>query len=169
MNAIHKTMDLVEKLKQSSLSESIHYAYPETLDIYGQAVLKRAGALEVFKQKEFDPSKGFNITFSLHGELDGNIICQFDKTEKSFENLALFTESMNILIGKFLTKLESTTGLMNMISSPKLLDPSHVFFKGLENHPHHINLKTDYEVITLSKIIKASLYIFAQRTSTVEV
>jgi chemotaxis protein CheY-P-specific phosphatase CheC len=163
------TIDMIEKLKRSSLNENMHYAYPDRLDIYGQAVLKRTNSLEIFKNSDFISSEGFNISFSLTGELHGNIICQFSKADESFESQALFTESMNILLGKFLTDLEKTTGLMNIISSPKILDHTHSFFKGLENHPHHINLKTQYELITISKISKVSIYIFAQRTNSVEV
>lgn len=160
---------LNEKFKRSALNESIHYSYPEELSVYGQAVLKRKSALEVFKEKDFESEGKFNISFSLSGELSGNIVCQFDKDEENFENQSLFTESMNILLGQLFTRLEDTTGLMNMISAPKNLNHSHSFFQSLGSSPRHIRLRTRYEIITLSKIISVDIFLFAQRAKQIEV
>ena len=163
------TISSIEKLKQSSLNENIHYAYPSELDIYSQVVLKRSSSLEVFKVGQFNSSNKFNISFSLSGELNGNFVCQFNKEDISLENQSIFTESMNIVIGKMLTNLERKTGLMSMISNPSKLADNHSFFESLSNHPHHINLCTDYKLITLKKNIDVTIFLFAQRTKKVEV
>ncbi len=161
----------VSNIGKSQLNQSIHYSYPTEIDIYGQAVLKRNTNLDSLKTSQFNPALGVNIIFSLNGELSGNVICQMDIDQDnfSFEKQALTTESMNILIGQMLTNFEKETGLLITIGNPSLVKQDHSFFASLENHPHNINLKTDYSLFTLESKIDCSLFLFAQKVTPREI
>ena len=156
---------------KNQLNQFIHYSYPTEIEIYGQAVLRRSSALSALRRSEFNPSTGVNIIFSLGGELSGNIICQMDIEKKSFsfEKQALITEAMNILIGQMLTNFEKETGLLITIGNPSIINEDHAFFTSLINHPHNINLKTNYSLFSLENKIDCSLFLFAQRITPREI
>lgn len=157
--------------RQTNLMEKIHLAFSPTLSIYNQAVLERCNPIQLFNTLDIDETNKINILFKLEGELTGHIICSFcvdNKVESNddlFHLQSIFTESMNILLGKFLTDLEAETGLMSLITSPKLLK-NKSYIDEINSFSHNIKLKTQYQLSTLKDQFECMIYINANNKSS---
>lgn len=156
-----------------NLMEKVHLSFSPALSIYNQAVLERSKPIQLFSEPNIKGKNKLNILFKLEGELDGHIICSFTlpkdiseiKKEDIVQFQSIFTESMNILLGKFLTDLEDETGIMSLISSPKLLNNLNLLDE-MNKYPHSIKLKTDYELLTMSNKFDCTIYINANNKSS---
>lgn len=101
-------------------------SFDKSLNIYSQAYLERSSSIAKiadFSKKDDE----FGVSFLISGEISGKIYCLVKIHEKELhskrtvEFQSLFIESMNILLGNFFTTLEKESGMMCMISSPKIL------------------------------------------------
>jgi chemotaxis protein CheY-P-specific phosphatase CheC len=160
--------------KKSNLMEKIHLSFSPALSIYNQAVLERSKPIQLFSKLEIETEGRVNILFKLEGELAGHIICSFLIENKEitkdqlFQYQSIFTESMNILLGKFLTQLEDVSGLMSLISSPKLLS-NNKFINEINDFPHTTKLKTQYQLLTMKNSFDCTIYINANNKSSSKV
>lgn len=163
-------MSLEHFKSNTNLNSKIHQAFTPELSIYNQAVLKRTEPITSFKTLNSGRSDEMSIMFYLKGELEGKIICTISldcnesKTDRTFLK-SLFTESMNILLGKFLTELEDETGLMSLLSSPQQIEISEFKLNGR----HSVSIKTKYDLLTIKKSHSCVIYILANKTITKEV
>jgi chemotaxis protein CheY-P-specific phosphatase CheC len=93
---------------------------PEKVSIYSEGILRKSDI-------QFNAEKSYHILFKIQGELNGIIVCSFDVSELTNTNYnfshinALFSESMNILLGNFLTNLEEKTTIMGHLSHPEII------------------------------------------------
>ena len=160
--------------RRTNLMEKIHLSFSPALSIYNQAVLERSKPIQLFNNLDINNDGKINILFRLEGELTGNIICSFlveDKPiskDQLLQYQSIFTESMNILLGKFLTELEDETGLMSLISSPRLLT-NNKFINEINDFPHSIKLKTEYKLLTMKNSFDCTIYINANNKDSSKV
>jgi len=160
--------------RENNLMEKIHLSFSPALSIYNQAVLERSKPIQLFNNLEIDENGKVNILFKLEGELTGHIICSFSIEDKVitqdqlFHYQSIFTESMNILLGKFLTQLEEETGLMSLISSPRLLT-NNKFITEIDSFLHAIKLKTEYQLLTMQNSFNCTIYINANNKNSSKV
>lgn len=150
----------------------LHQSFEPEVNIYNQAVLRRVAPLnrkaQLF-QKEKDT---IVILFRLSGEIEGQIVCSLKvKSEKNIDSIrSLFTESMNILLGKFLTQLEDETGFMSIISIPEVLEDNEKIKKLSESFSkYNLICSTEYELHSLSDTYPCHIQMIANKKSIKEV
>jgi chemotaxis protein CheY-P-specific phosphatase CheC len=145
------------------------------LNIYNQASLFRDSAIQKIIEINKTPNH-MGVLFRLEGELKGNILCLIDIEDKEFSNQeivffqSLFMESMNILLGKFLTNLEDESGIMSVISTPKIIkvsDTAPNIFNKAENSRYHF--ATNYLLQTLKDTYQCKIYFVADLSNIKEV
>lgn len=96
------------------------------MNIYNQAYLEIERPLIEANSVHAQTSHELAITFEIEGQLKGKISCFLDTFEKDIKTKdanffqLLFVESMNILVGRMLTQIESEHGIMAILSNPKL-------------------------------------------------
>lgn len=147
-------MELVQKNKNSNKSTEFMFdsCMPKELNVYNQAELLKTSAK--YNSINFNQEKGeIGIVFHLEGDLDGFILCllKIDNpytTSKNQHIKSLFTESMNILLGRFLTELEDETNLMSLITYPRLLTKQHMEELRKINLSGEISFQVNYDLIT---------------------
>lgn len=148
----------------------LHEAFDQNIDIYNQAVLKRTNPLIEFDDYQYNNE--LSILFQLKGEVEGQIICSINLSNDTGSNQlqSLFTESMNILLGKFLTELEDKIGLMSLISPPELINNGRRDSL-IKTHAsrYKLNLITKYELFTLKDSYTCNIHILANQKGTKEV
>jgi len=113
---------MIENVQREKHSNSYYLEkyIPETVSIYNEVILKKSAT-------QYNAQKSYHILFKVQGELNGMIVCSFDVSELSSTNYhfaqvnALFSESMNILLGNFLTNLEDKTTIMMHLSHPEII------------------------------------------------
>jgi chemotaxis protein CheY-P-specific phosphatase CheC len=146
------------------------------LNIYNQAHLTRIESPKLINALPIKSNNEIAITFNLEGELKGSIVClvNLENSDIDIKNAmriqSLITESMNILLGQFLTNLEEETGLMSILSNPKVIGisdklPSLMSFKKKTD----INIKTRYQLITSMERYDCLIIIQANQTAVKEV
>lgn len=148
----------------------LHEAFETDIDIYNQAMLKRAAPLIEFTEHEYNNEH--SILFQLKGEVEGQIICSINLNDDTGSGhlQSLFTESMNILLGKFLTELESNIGLMSVISHPEIINKrKRDTLAGSHSSRYKLNLITKYELYTLRNSYTCHIHILANQKGTKEV
>ena len=120
-------LDIARQLpgKKSNTSLDLFKYFPLHLNIYDQAFVLRSE--EKIEEKIFIKEENeVAVAFKLEGELRGSIVCLLNlgtrKLSQGEENYlySLFTESMNILMGQFLTNLEDQLGILSSISAPRM-------------------------------------------------
>jgi chemotaxis protein CheY-P-specific phosphatase CheC len=165
-----------KSLTKSNFTHLLHGHLPTEVNIYSEAVLKRKAPLMAFSKVSEVNEKELTILFQLNGEMQGQILCTIDLTQKKFNDShimilqSLFTESMNILLGQFLTDLEQDTEIMSMISHPEIIlrEKKNKLLEDLiENYSY--NLSTKYELFTIKDSYQCSIYILANKKTTKEV
>lgn len=153
---------------QINLMELIHLAFLPQIDIYGQAVLKRTEAIQLYQKDLLETDDYLNIFFPLSGELEGHILCQIrmDTHSKNTNQIqSLFIESMNILLGHLCTALDEQAEIMCLIQSPKVLSNKELN----DMDRFDFKLKTKYKLITLQNEISCNIFINANRKLIKEV
>lgn len=154
----------------------LHQAFSPEMQIYSQATLKRVKPLSQIGQIKRNENNEISILFNLKGELDGKIICSVDLSDHEINRntimtfQSLFSESMNILLGQFLTDLESQTGLMSIIDHPEVIlkdKSSHLMETFIKMFA--FNLMTEYELITPKDNYFCQISIFATKVTSHEV
>lgn len=139
--------------------------FARELNIYNQAHLTQkhinAQALD-FNQKTGE----LGIAFNLEGDLEGFILCliKIDGIQDLRPIQSLFTESMNILLGKFLTDLEDETNLMALITHPRLVTKQHLdeIAKASLNKKS-IRFETQYDLVTTIKELPCRILFCAHK------
>ena len=133
-----------------TLSPRFELFFAKELNIYNQAHLSQK---QINSQSiDFRQQKGeLAIAFNLEGDLEGFILCSL-KTENAQDLRAIqsiFTESMNILLGKFLTDLEDETNLMALITHPRLVTKQHLDeMAKMSLNKKHIQFEANYDLMT---------------------
>lgn len=148
----------------------LHEAFEADIDIYNQASLKRIQSLNEYTDHQYNDD--LSIIFQLKGEVEGQIICsiKLNKDKDSIHLKSLFTESMNILLGKFLTDLEEKIGLMSVISVPELITRTkRDSLIKTHSSRYKLNLITSYELLTLKDSHTCHIHILANQKGTKEV
>lgn len=163
-------MGLEYSIYKKNFIHRLHEAFENDIDIYNQAVIKKTKPLNEYQDQQY--TDDLSILFQLKGEVEGQIICSIelnkDKTSGHLESL--FTESMNILLGKFLTELEDSIGLMSVISHPELITKSKRDSLIKMHGPRYkLNLITNYELFTLKDSYTCHIHILANQKGTKEV
>src|SRR5690606_22785793 len=127
--------------------------FAKELNIYNQAHLAQkrihAQALD-FGQKNGE----LGIAFSLEGDLEGFILCllKTDGIQDLRPIQSIFTESMNILLGKFLTDLEDETNLMALITHPRLVTKQHLEeMTKVSLNKKNVKFEANYDLMTTIK------------------
>ena len=163
------------KSKQIGEMSYINDSFVAELNIYNQACLTRESALRKVHVIEKTPTE-MAVIFSLEGELKGSIICTVDLDNKEIDKKeaiffqSLYMESMNILLGSFLTNLESISSIMSVISSPKYLKPNDYIPGGISDNLAHFTVwSLEYCLHTLKENFDCKIYIVANKKSIIEV
>lgn len=116
----------LNKLNISKLNKKLSEAVPQEINIYNQAYLIAHTPLietQVFHTKT---SNEIALSFEVSGDLNGYILCYLDldpdeRTNGNFHFFqSLYIESMNIVLGKFLTNLERDSDLLAAINFPDI-------------------------------------------------
>ncbi|MAZ48709.1 MAG: hypothetical protein CME65_09100 [Halobacteriovoraceae bacterium] len=108
------------------LQSQLAQAVPGEVSIYNQAYL--IAHTPLIRTHVFHPKtkNELAISFELNGDLEGYFVCYLDMepdemTGGNFHFFqSLYIESMNIVLGKFLTNFERETDFMSTISFPDI-------------------------------------------------
>jgi len=94
---------------------------PAKLDIYNELSFHYIATNPYISSEILQESNKEVIHFKLSGELSGHIVCTItaDKRIENTQFKSMMLEGINILLGKFLTKLDQSANLLCMIDSPK--------------------------------------------------
>lgn len=165
-------MSLQHHSLKNHFVHQLHMAFTSGIDIYNQAVLKRTSPLDNNPKFHIRNNNELIILFQLKGEIEGQIVCSMElNSTKNISSIrSLFTESMNILLGKFLTEIEDETGYMSVISTPELLEDA----KKIEQLSSNISkyklvCSTTYNLHTISHTYPCKIQILANKKVTKEV
>lgn len=145
---IERNLEISKRKNQHSY---IRYFAP-AIDIYDQVQLLKSNCSQS-QLLPFKNNKQIAVIFDLEGELSGKAICVMDVPPLSNQNnvltRSLFIESMNILLGQFLTNLEIETGIMAVITSPKLITEQELL-PDFNDHSRKskINFSLNYHLIS---------------------
>lgn len=153
----------------------IHLALVQELNIYNQAHLTRESALKKVYVIE-KTGQEMAALFELHGEIRGTVVCLIDLYNRSIPEQefslfkSLFQESMNILLGTFLTNLENISNIMGLISSPRLINQSEMIPGFIADNLGQMKVwATDYKLHTAKNSYDCKVYIVGNRKHTIEV
>lgn len=163
-------MELIQKTTRRKTQKEFKFdsLMPEELNIYNQAELikgKSEHSLLNFGKKGSE----LGIAFNLEGDLDGFIFCQVSTrdlnltSENSKHIQSLFTESMNILLGRFLTDLEDETNLMSLITHPRLITKQHLSELEKMDLKREITFQVDYDLITTFYNLPCKIFFCAHK------
>ena len=163
------------KTTLSQEMDAINKSFNNELSIYGQAHLNRNDSLRkaIAIDKSFDE---IGVIFKLDGELQGSIICTLNLKEHELDNdktiffQSLFMESMNILLGSFLTNLEEESGVMSIISNPRFMSKNDVIPHDLLNNYTNVNIwNLGYLFQTTMGKYDCKVQMIAKKNRTIEV
>ncbi|MEX0797852.1 MAG: hypothetical protein WD025_00305 [Bacteriovoracaceae bacterium] len=164
---------VTKKTREHFLMEGIQNSIAPELNIYNQAHLEIDRPLVKASRIHKKTNNEIGVIFNVEGELKGKIICLVDLYEKKLDSekmrhfQSLFTESMNILAGQLLTSFEEETGLMSVITQPKIISRSETFEKiGMEGD---LKLSLGYKLITELEDYDCRIYILANEARVREV
>ena len=163
---------ITKKTKEHYLMEGIQKSVPPELNIYNQAHLEIDRPLLKASRIHKKTNNEIGVTFNIEGELKGQVVCLVDLYEKKLAPAkmghfqSLFNESMNILLGQLLTTLEEETGLMSVITSPRIVTRSENF----ERYGRDSDLKMSlgYKLITQLESYDCRIYILANQAEAGE-
>lgn len=147
-------MELIQKTTtfHKNVEHKFDSCMPKEINIYNQAELIKKSTDYSFIN--FNQDKGeLGIAFHLEGDLDGFILCLLKTSGPEFQNKgqhieSLFKESMNILLGRFLTELEDETNLMSLITYPRPLTRQHIDELQKINLKNEISFQVNYDLVT---------------------
>lgn len=112
--------------RKNSIQEILSGSIVEELSIYNQAYLQLDTPLINISVIHEKTKYELPLMFTIDGDFSGNIICLIDIYNKNLtaENktlfVSLYSESMNILLGKMMTNLDFESGHNVLISNPKM-------------------------------------------------
>ncbi|MDA8792676.1 hypothetical protein N9N67_05490, partial [Bacteriovoracaceae bacterium] len=122
---------IIEKSSQAPVS--FLESFPAKLDLFSQVhLIKLSSTFESYKQYQV-PKNHLCYAFKLDGELKGSVIGMLNFQNSKLPDQVLsnlknvFTESLNVLLGKFLTNLEESNNIMATLSAPKDLNNYKIF------------------------------------------
>ena len=111
-------------LTNINLIDSLNAALTEEINIYHQAHLSLERPLVKSSVSRPITKYELPITFQIQGDIDASVICLLDTYEKELSTeehslfQSLYIESMNILLGKFITNLENNGHISGLLSCP---------------------------------------------------
>ncbi len=133
------TQNISKNITNGELSDYIHSCFIPELNIYNQAFLLLDYPLLKTSKVHQNTKFEIPITFFISGEYEGTCFCLLDTYNKdlSIQNQtllnSLFAESMNILLGKMITKLDNDFNISTLISAPSKRE---IKINDLENLQH---------------------------------
>ena len=154
-------------LKQQVSYNELYNSFDKKIHIYDKIILENSSLIQVCKYKPDFTNFDDKVIFSIDGYLSGFIICSIEDMNK--ENTSIYTESMNILLGIFLTNLGKESGTLNTLTPPKVISINHTFFKSLEERQFDINLKVHYKSFSTEASTNCDIYILANHSKAKKV
>lgn len=150
-------------------------SFNKELNIYNHSELIKVSTLSNIT--DFPSNNNYlGLMFNINGELTGKIICilNLTKEQKNQSQLiqlkSIFTESMNILLGNFLTNLESSSSIMSVVSAPKLIESNNIrnsFPAKNSNSKYHFVVQ--YIMHSLKEKYLCDIYFYANPKNIKEV
>jgi hypothetical protein len=125
MELIKNVNRSIQALKEKSRKD-ITGLLPLELKIYDHHLLERQQIIRtnhldlVYFENQFKQS--FSAVFGLSGEIEGFAVCQAPKNIQP----DIFIESMNILIGNFLTNLDEKEQILSTLLSPIIFNQNNL-------------------------------------------
>lgn len=119
-------LEPIELKKSESLERILNDSIVPEINIYNQAYLMLNTPLVETEVFHASTSKEIPLSFELQGEIRGRVICFLNMDRKSIpENKfhffqSLYIESMNIVLGQFLTNIEKKTNYLVTLTNPEL-------------------------------------------------
>jgi len=111
-----------EKIKRNRISDNLNIAIVEHINIYNQAYIQLERPLIKVSVVHDRTKYEIPVVFKIAGDIKGEIICLLDTYKKNQHDTdffkSLYIESMNILLGKMMTNLETRTGIIGLLSTP---------------------------------------------------
>ena len=164
---------VTKKTRDHFLMEGIQSSICPEVNIYNQAHLELERPLVRASRIHKKTNNEIGVTFNIEGELSGKAICLVDLYDKEISSddvsrlHSLFSESMNILLGKLLTNFEEETELMSVITSPKHISRSETFSNTGANSD--LKMSLGYKLITNQESYNCRIYILANEINGKEV
>ncbi len=164
---------VTKKTRDHFIMEGIQNSICVEVNIYNQAHLELERPLVRATRIHKKTNNEVGVTFNIEGELSGKAICLVDLYNKKIgtndvERLhSLFSESMNILLGKLLTNLEEETELMSVITSPKQISRTETFINNAAESD--LKMSLGYKLITNLESYNCRIYIVANEVKGKEV
>lgn len=161
---------ITEKTKEHFLMEGIQASIPPELNIYNQAHLVLERPLVKASRIHKKTNNEIGVIFEIAGELKGRVFCLIDLYNKNLGSSSLgnfqslFTESMNILIGRLLTSLEEQTEIMSILTNPKMI-ARHDTFENI-GASSSLKLSFGYKLITQLESFDCRIYFLADQAPT---
>lgn len=152
MNLSHRDVNKVQSIHSQTFIKIFEKSVVPELNIYGQAFLENDRPMILASLIHPMTSYESGVSFNIEGDISGSVFCLvdiFDKNIKTEERdffKSLFQESMNILLGQMLTKIETQSDLLAVITNPK---ESNINNTEEIINQNNIKLSTGYKLICL--------------------
>lgn len=112
---------------EHSLIHQFNSSLPREVNIYNQAFLILDRPIVKAQRIHQPTDHEIVLQFIVTGELEGSFTCLLDTYKKDITSaekntfLSLYTESMNILLGRFLSNLDDEFDILSALSAPSNL------------------------------------------------
>lgn len=148
-------------------------AFPKTINLYEQAYLIKKNIVPFQKKFKQTPNQ-IGISFDLKGELSGRVISilelpHFSDAQQKLSIQTLHMESINILIGKFLTELESKINIMATLTFPKICDHESLANSKINSLTFEYQFDALYYLIKNDHQYNCHIYLLANSAHILEV
>jgi chemotaxis protein CheY-P-specific phosphatase CheC len=167
---------ILSRIPSKSTIKDVANCMESEINIYNQAHITRESSPILINSLPQKSNKEIAITFLLEGELKGQVVCliNLEQSQINHQNAlsmqSLLSESMNILLGRFLTNLEEETGLMSMLTDPKIVATMDDLPNSFKIRKYKdINVSTRYKLITATDKFDCLVIIQADKTAVREV
>lgn len=135
--------------KRDKHFDFLNQSFPERINIYEYAILEQNSKISSIATPEKNKFQ-LGVIFRIDGEVKGYAISllEIGKKELSKDDLfkiqSLHIESINILFGNVLTKLEEISNIMGILSSPHALQLTDPLPQLFSHYVPHNRLKINY-------------------------
>lgn len=150
---------------------------PSRLNIYDQAMLTYISLKQDVSHARFfkKSTNEIGVVFQLQGELKGIVVSLINihgieiSNDKLINLQSLHVECMNIFLGHYLTKLEAISGIMGVISAPRILKKRDTLPKAITSFKAPFQIAAQYSLKTAEKSYPCDLYILTDTCNISEV
>lgn len=170
MNNIEK---LNTKIREYSIEKLFLSAQIEELNVYNQAHLTLETPMIKTKVLHEQTKNEEQVTFPIHGDYTGFAIAFLDTFNKNIENedlillKNLFTESINILLGQFFTRIEKIGNTSLILGSPSIM--SRINLKSIKQDKSSETYSTGYSLLFNGKELSCRVIYFLNKNKLIEV